>query len=290
MPILPYLPPSEGYEPPYAEPNPDEGVLDITGSSSCTLIEDNRRVADILILRCRLTPIPLQIPSIKAQLIADGVPLEAALLYQKESISLGGEAKVKDSHYRGIGLDYIGIGKGITQGHAFPIQGNTFPTGKIKGGPLLYIKPFQCEETHHLERVTTFPSGDTLVSPPGILNALVLRGYGGYYKEGSDLESIQQIYYHLTSTHTQTRVRLFNSAALQKNLTPPPHGGQLAQQKIIFHPLPREEEYLSLPGALAAGYAKLMVEADGENVLFTSFLCRPVSDHPTLINVHFKPQ
>lgn len=181
------------------------------------------------------------------------------------------------------------MGQAIIQGRSIPIQGRLLPTGKIEGGPLLYVKPFKWEAENLHVRVTTFPSGERLISPPGALDTQILRGYGGYYKEGIELEGIQQIFYTLTSAHAHTRVRLINSTSLKAQNTSPPLGGKKGPLTVLFNPCPTEEEYLSLPGAIAAGYAQLLVISEGEKVVLTSFLCEPVPGHPTFVNVYFQP-
>lgn len=60
MRILPFMPSHEGYEPASAELNQDEGILDISHPSSCVLVEEAKRVAETIILRCVLRPIPLE--------------------------------------------------------------------------------------------------------------------------------------------------------------------------------------------------------------------------------------
>jgi len=51
-----------------------------------------------------------------------------------------------------------------------------------------------------------------------------------------------------------------SSTTLQEVQTPP-HGGQAFDHSVQFMPTLREEEYLSLLGALGAGYARLTVSS-----------------------------
>lgn len=285
MRILPFLPPHEGYEPSSVELNEEEGVLDISDESDCILLEETKIVAETLILRCALRPIPMAHKTTQVQLISEGELLKPTPLYGKESISYGYEREVENSQWRGVALEYVNIGRGIHQGETFTFHGKNLPMGKIECGNPLYIKPFRIESQNHQVRQTTLPSGQILTSPPGILDARVLRGYGGYYKEGIAIEEIQQVYYSLTSTHSHTRVRLYSSSTLRENQTPPPLGGK----DIIFNTHPIEEESLTLPGALAAGYAHFFVTTDCGQNQFRSFLVEPVPGHTTLMNVYFKP-
>lgn len=287
MKILPFRPPDEGYEPFTPELNQEEGVLDITHHGDCTLIEESKIVAETIILRCALCPLSLQDNSISVQLIAEGEFLEQAPLYEEESVAYGYEWESESSCWQAIALNYTGIGRGVCEGESFVFYGDTLPSGKIEVQSPLYIKPFRCESSNYQERMTTLPSGMILRSPPGTLDTQTLRGYGGYYKTGIALEDIQQVYYSLTSTHRDTRVRLINSTTLQRQHTPPPHGGQLFDERIHFSPL-REEEYLSLPGALAAGYGRLVVRSDFGETTFSSFLCETVPGFPGLVNVYFR--
>ena len=116
-----------------------------------------------------------------------------------------------------------------------------------------------------------------------------MRGYGGYYKEGVALDEIQQIYYALTPSHSQTKVRLYSSSYLKEQHTSPPQGGKECDYDVMFSPLPQEEEYLTLPGAIAAGYAHLSVSTEVHTTLFRSYLCEPVPGHNTFVNIYFKP-
>lgn len=285
MRILPFLPVDDGYEPSPIDLNQEEGLLDIFQSSDCTLIEDSKIVPETLILRCALRPIPITNKSIHVNLISEGELLTSVCLYDKNTIAYGYEREIEHSQWQGIALDYVGMGRGIHQGEAFTFQGKTIDSGNIACGEPLYVKPFYYETHHYQEHQTTLPSQHFLTSPPGILNKRVLRGYGGYYKGGILLEDIQQIYYSLTATHSQTCTRLYSSFYLQKNLTPAPLGGN----NLIFHPYPKEEESLSFPGAIAAGYAKIKVETDTHQVAFHSFLCESIPDHSTFVNIYFKP-
>lgn len=288
MRILPFMAPHEGYEPPLAELNQEEGELDISHPSHCTLVEESQIVAETLVLRCTLRPIPLQNKMIHVQLIAEGEALENTLLYDGESIAYGYEWESQDSCWQAIALDYTGVGRGVHEGEAFVFYGNSLPFGKIELKTPLYEKPFLCEISSYQERMTTLLSGMVLRSPPGVIDTQILRGYGGYYKPGVVLEDIQQVYYSLTSTHGQTRVRLVNSTTLQEQHTLPPLGGKLFDYGVQFSPVPREEDYLSLPGALAAGYGKLSVTSELGSTVFSSFLCEGIAGFPGLVNVYFR--
>ena len=288
MPILPFMMPPKGYEPPMPELNEEEGMLDIVHPGACTLVEESKIVAETLILRCALRPIILHNDKIQVQLIAEGEALEATPLYEDDSMAYGYEGERKDSCLQGIALDYTGIGRGVKEGESFVFYGKTLPFGEIKSANPLYIKPFNVEQANYQERLTTLLEGQVLRSPPGALDTQFLRGYGGYYKEGVSLEDIQQVYYHLTSTGQQTRVRLMNSTTLKEQHTPPPHGGQAFDYGVQFIPTLREEEYLSLTGALAAGYGKLSMASELGVSSFSSFLCEAIPGFPNLVNVYFR--
>ncbi|MBA3813257.1 MAG: hypothetical protein H0X26_02000 [Alphaproteobacteria bacterium] len=282
------MPPDEGYEPPTPELNQEEGVLDITHVAECTLVEESKMVAETIVLRCSLRPIPLQNKAIYVQLIAEGEALEQAPLYQEDAIAYGYEGESADSCWQGIALEYTGIGRGLHNGESFVFYDTTLPFGKIEVPKPLYIKPFSCELANYQERLTSLPSGMVLRSPPGVLDTQILRGYGGYYKQGIVLQDISQVYYSLTSTHRQTKARLVNSSSLYEQHTPPPHGGKAFDYKVQFNPL-SEEEYLSLPGALAAGYGRIVVTSDIGTTVFTSFLCESVPGFPNEVNVYYSP-
>lgn len=286
--ISPFMLPDNGYEPPVPELNQEEGMLDISAAGECTLVEESQIVAEILVLRCVVRPIPLRNDKVHVQLIAEGEGLESASLYADESIVYGYKWERKDSCWQAVALDYTGIGKGVREGESFAINGNTLPFGEIEGNNPLYIKPFNVEFSHYQERVTSLLSGQVLRSPPGVLDSQFLRGYGGYYKEGIGLADIQQVYYNLTSTGSQTRIRLINSTTLHEQHTPPPHGGQAFDYGVQFIPTLREEEYLSLSGALAAGYARLSVSSELGLSSFSSFFSEAVSGFPNLVNVSFR--
>lgn len=288
MPILPFTPPDDGYEPPVPELNDEEGVLDISHPSVCTLVEESQILAETLVLRCALRPIPLQNKAIHVQLIAEGEALDNTNLYEEDSIVYGYEWESSSSCWQGIALDYTGIGRGVKEGESFVFYGNTLPFGEIELKKPLYLKPFSCEGLNYQERMTSLASGQVLRSSSGSLDTQILRGYGGYYKPGISLDDIQQVYYSLTSTHKQTRVRLVNSSALQVQHTPPPFGGQVYDYTIKFIPGLLEEEYLSLPGALAAGYGKLAISSELGTTSFSSFLCESIPGFPNLVNVYFR--
>jgi hypothetical protein len=288
MRILPFMPSPQGYEPPSVELNQEEGVLDIFHSGTCDLFQESQIVAETLILRCVLRPLSIENKMIKVQLVSEDVALESTDLYAENSVTYGYGWDVEKSQCHGIVIEYLGLGKGVCKGESFVFYGKDLPGGKLEISNPLYLKPFQIETQHHQERSTTLRTGQVLSSPPGRLNTQILRGYGGYYKEGIDLSKIQQIYYALTSVQTETRVRLYSSSTLQDNHTLPPLGGSIFNQDVIFHPPPREEEYLSLPGSIVAGYARVIVETGWGQIIFRSFQCEPVPGHPSFINLYFK--
>jgi hypothetical protein len=280
--------PHAGYEPPVPEVNEEEAVLDISHPGRCTLVEDSHFMAETLILRCALRPLPLENPKIHVQLMTDEGPLKPTFLYDEESISYGYEGEILQSCWQGISLDYTGIGRFVKDGKESVFYGTTLPFGKLEGRTPLYVKPFHVERSPYQEQLTTLPSGQLLRSPPGKTDVQFLRGYGGYYKEGIALEEMQQVYYSLTSTGPHTRVRLMNSTHLQAQQTPPPHGGPCFDYQVQFIPTLHKEEYLSLPGALAAGYAKISITSELGSVVFSSFSCEPISGFPGEINVGFR--
>lgn len=267
----------EGYEPNTPELNTEMGHLDITSDGLFELVFDDQIGPETLILRCSLKPIPYENKEVTVQLTVNDVTYKPTHLYDKTSLSYGYELDADDSHLQAIVLDYTGVGFGREAEDLFDIQGNEFPSGKLKVENPLYVKPFLVEANNHHEQ---------LKSPLGVR---VLRGHGGHYKLGSKLEDIQQIYYSLTSVQDQTRVNLFSSQVLHEQHTPPPTGGHVFNQQILFRPLPTEEQYLSLKSALVAGFCSLSVEIDGEDIKYKTFQAETISGHPTLINVYFKP-
>lgn len=289
MRILPYCSLEPGYEPGFVELNHETGILDITHPSSCVLIEEAQLVACTLTLKCSLRPIPLCDKTSKVQLISEGEPLQETLLYDEEKALEGYEWDVRNSQWQGIAVEYTGIGQGIYQEETFVFFGKELPFGKMKENAPLYVKPFSVETQSYQIRTTTLMTGQTLSSPPGVLNTRVLRGYGGYYQAGIPLEHIQQVYYALTSDYDQTRIRLYSSSVLQAQHTPPPRGGREFNHDIMFSPLPSEEEYLSFAGAIAAGYARLSIQTDDGMIQYSSFLCEPALGYPDCVNVYFRP-
>ncbi|MBY0273177.1 MAG: hypothetical protein K2X02_07250 [Alphaproteobacteria bacterium] len=285
MRILPPMSLSDGYETPSIALNEEEGVLEIFHPSEGHLLKESQIIPEILILRCQIYPMVRPPSDISVQLTAENEVLESSLLYDESIVAYGYDREIRSSQWQGMALEYTGIGTSISDGESLSFQDNNFSLGKIKVTSPLYLKPFRIEVESHKEHHLTLEDGSHLITPPSALNKQVLRGYGGYYKEGISLEHIQQIYYSLTSTHNLTRIRLISTEQLQEEGTLPPTGGE----NRILTPSLREEEYLSLGGALAAGYACISLEIEEKTILFKSFRCAPVSGHPTFINVYFKP-
>ncbi|MDI9635447.1 hypothetical protein QPK87_21175 [Kamptonema cortianum] len=285
MRILPPMPLSEGYETPSISLNEEEGVLEIFHPSEGHLLKESQIIPEILILRCQIYPIMRPPSDINVQLISENEALESAPLYDENVVAYGYDREIRASQWQGMALEYTGIGTSISDGESLSFQDNDFSFGKIKVTSPLYLKPFRVEVESHKEHHLTLEDGAHLITPPAVLNKQVLHGYGGYYKEGISFEHIQQIYYSLTSTHNATRIRLISTEQLQEEGVPPPTGGE----SRIFSPSLREEEYLSLGGALTAGYALISLEIEEKTIPFKSFRCAPLNGHPTFINVYFKP-
>lgn len=290
MRILPFPSFQEGYEPGSVELNHDEGLLEITNPSSVLLQQESKMVAETLILRCMLRPLPLFNKTAKVQLISENEPLEEAYLYNEETVSPGYDRPIQQSQWKGVAVEYAGMGQGIHLGETFIFHGTILPTGEIETKTPLYIKPFQTEENVITVRTTTVAAGQVLTSPSGVLNTRILKGYGGYYQTGVPLGEIEQVYYACTSDYDKTRIRLYTSSTLRAQYTPPPRGGRMGTQEVLFTPLPQEEEYLSLPAALASGYAVFSVKTAFGAINYTSTLCEPVTGQSTVVNVHFRSQ
>ena len=289
MKILPFSDLDPGYEPSSIELNTQEGVLDITNEGRCTLIEESKISLETLILRCTLSPFSRENKAIRVRKIVEGQSLKDVPLYDPQAVTYDYEEEPETFQWQGVALKYTGQGRGIFQGKEYIFQGITCSLGHLDLQTPLYIKPFKVERENYEERVTTFRDGSFLVSPPGLIDGKILRGYGGSYKVGQRLEDIQQIYYTLTSTHDRTRVQLFTSIQLLDNLTPPPEGGKTHDHQIVFYPPPEREEYLSLSGTLAEGYAHVTFIMNEVEISFSSFHSEKIPGHPHLLNVHFQP-
>jgi hypothetical protein len=279
----------QGFEPIPPELNSDLGVLEITGPPHFELLEDRKTTIETLVLRCTLKPLPLLNKNIKVQLTVEGIPLPDCQLYEKDSMTYGYAGEIESSCWEGITLQYDGLGYFMTEGNSTPLQGDVFSEGRLLMGNPLYVKPFITESEQVHERVTSYGIDQILVTPPGKLNTRVLRGYGGYYKEGAKLDDICQVYYSLVASEDRTRVRLFSSLLLHEQHTPPPLGGQDFKQNLIYFPEPKREQYLSLGGALAEGFCTLSLETNAGISLFRSYLGERLVGHPSKVFVHFKP-
>lgn len=279
----------EGYEPGFVPLNQEEGILDINHPSSLTWVEESHIIPEILSLRCTLRPIPLANKLPKIRLIAENEALEEVLLYEEDTVLSGYNREIKSSQWQGIALEYVGVGHGTQQNQTFTFSGKTLPSGQIESGNPLYLKPFAVETQPFQMRTTTVGHGHILSSPPGVIDTKVLRGYGGYYQPGTLLAEVEQVYYALTSNYDKTRIRLYSSALLQAQHTPAPRGGREFNQDVLFSPTPREEEYLSLKGAIAAGYARFSIKTDWGQIRYSSYLCEPVPGHPNFVMVSFRP-
>lgn len=289
MRILPFSLCPEGFEPPSLDLNQDQGNLEITEPSAYEIQEESSLVAETLSLQCTARPLPLSDRTPKVCLISESSPLEEATLYHPATVSRGYEKSISLSQWQGIAIEYAGMGKGVRQGVEFTFSGTEISNGTLDIPYPLYVKPFQTEKTSVRLRKTTVGPYQVLSSPPGKLNSVILRGYGGYYQRGIPLKECEQVYYGLTSDYEKTRIYLYSSALLRDQGTPSPQGGHKGEEDYIFDPPPREEESLSLLGAFAAGYARLTVKTRFGNLFYKSFLAEEIPGHSSLINVHFTP-
>lgn len=88
---------SDGFEPAVPELNSEEGFLQISGSSSIDLLEERKFIAEKIVLRCELRPIPLHDRTIKVSLISDKHEFTPTFLYEPYSITYGYELEVEHS-------------------------------------------------------------------------------------------------------------------------------------------------------------------------------------------------
>lgn len=277
----------EGYCPGSIPLNQQEGYLEVGEAGPCQLQEASESFAETLILKCGLHPIPPR-EGTDVQLISEQKPLEPVFLYRKEAVIGPYAREIENSAYQGIAITYSGQGHGKRAGgDSFPIRGKIFQEGRLEVGDPLYIKPFRTETERLRFYLTTVGRGVTLASPPGVLDTYVLRGYGGYFKAGAPLETCEQVYYSLSSDYDKTRIRLHASSRLESQGIIPPQGGKTERQSMLFSPTPREEEYLSLKGALEAGYARVSVVTDAGRSTYVSSRVEETSSYPPFILLHF---
>lgn len=285
MRILPFMPSSDGEDTPFVDLNEEEGVLDIFHPSEGHLMKESQMTPEILILRCRLQGFPRKPSEIQVQLTAETENLEKSLLYNESTVSYGYDKEVLSSQWQGVALNYAGVGTAISEGESFPFQETELHGVKLILSSPLYIKPFRIEDKNIAEQHKTLASGGRMITPPGVLNKKVLRGYGGYFKEGALLRDIQQIYYALSSSHNQTRVRLYSSDQLQKEGSPPPFE---SPDSVFARPLEAEMS-LSFEEVLARGYARLKIENTITSTPYKSFHSMALAGSSALINVYFTP-
>ena len=269
MRILPHLPLQEGHEPQSHDFNEEVGMLDIFHPSEGECTESLNQAPDILILRCTLNAAPLTQMGAQGQLTLEGEALKSMSLYEKSSILSG---DWENARYGSVSLTYAGMGQSITEGNKIDFEGNELPVGKLKVPDTLYTKSFRYAERHVQERQTTFPSGQVLTSPPGLLNTRVLRGYGGAYHPDRALDEIRQVYYSLHALKDETKVRLHSVAPTGFSIFPPP----------------TSEERLSLAGALAEGFGKIKMEMGDDSLPYRSYFAEKVADSSHQVNVYFK--
>lgn len=269
MRILPQLPHQEGHEPLAHEFNEEIGLLDTFHPSDGECVESLNQAPQILILRCELQPTLLTQLGVQGQLTLEGDSLKAAPLYDKSSLLSG---DWENARYASISVTYAGTGQTITQGNKVDFEGIELSEGELKIADALYTKSFHFAERNVQERQTTFPSGQVLTSPPGLLNTRVLRGYGGAYHPDRVLDEIRQVYYSLHSLKDETKVRLYSSA----------------RSGFTIYPTPTEEERLSLAGALATGSGKVELEMGDESFTYRSYFAEKVADSSQHVNVYFK--
>lgn len=269
MRILPRLPAQEGHEPQPHDFNEEVGLLDIFQPSGGIFIETLNQAPEVLILRCVLKPTPLTQLGAQGQLTLEGDKLNATPLYEK-SFLLSGDWE--STRYGSVSLTYAGMGQFIRDGNKIDFEGYELPIGELKIGSTIYTKFFRFAERNVQERQTTFPSGQVLTSPPGLLNTRILRGYGGAYHPDLPLDEIRQVYYSLHSLKDETRVRLYS----------------LIPAGFTIYPTPTTEERLSLAGALTEGYGKVNLGVGGESLRYQSYFAEKVADAPHHVNVYFK--
>ncbi len=285
MHILSPFPSQDGYEPFPVDSNQELGMLDIYHPSEGSCIEETKISPQQIILRCELKPLPLTFPSPEAQLILEGEALHKCALYAKPSIAYGYSREWEYSMWAAISLHYLGKGQGTYQNDTFDFEGTTLPMGSLILRTPLFTKTFITQHQNLSERHTTLASGQLLTSPPDVFNTRIFKGYGGYYKPGIPLEEIQQIYFSFGCTQSETKIKLYDSSFLERNLTPPPQGGK----EITFYPPLQDESIMSLSGALIGGYAIIEFQTESISIRLRSYTYKAISGSTTDIDIFFKP-
>ncbi len=189
-------------------------------------------------------------------------------------ISLYGDSEqTRKSLHQSIHLVYQGVGS--FQDDDFSSEklliGSKLPQGKIviPEDNILYTHSFLTQSAEKIHVKTSLQKDGKIIStPPGLVQANPLWGYGGYYHEGCDLKKIEQVYFSISRTKQKTDLQLSSYWFWQEKGANPPHNLELSKQCIVF--MDPGVHSPSLAQALSEGFAKIRIylgdDESGEQV------------------------
>lgn len=269
------IPPLMGYRAPStAGINGDDPFLEIgTDEGEVTFLKESLFFPKKIQLRATIEGIPLpSSSSTQVTLITQGETLQGCRLYQSDHVEP--EDLFLATAFQAIQLVYTGVGTYQEDQKNIAFQGLETENFRLvlPQENVIYRKPFAWERRAAVvERVTQLDYGHVFINPPGKMDMRVLRPYGGYFRPNFSAEKAQQVYYELGEKGNQT-------VALLKIDIP---------ENAVLLPAPSPEERLSLSGALAAGYGKILLQSGREKRTYKSVSSHHPGDNPFFMDVSF---
>jgi hypothetical protein len=247
-------------------------------------------------LRARMIPEPLETLNVKMTFLMNQAE-ESFNFYDltrvEEEIEIA-----KNSLFRSIRLYYEGRGVYEYAGKDYQLQGLEDERIQVCLGPnnLIMTKPFFAQKHSLKERRSYLREGRWLVTAPfqheAKVNLRCLLGYGGYYKPGLPLDSIQPVYTLLNYEEDRPTLAVRTKNQWRKKGIMVNTGTHQEGRSYQFFQEPSQKgDHLTVAAAIKSGKAlfKLYNRGWEEGFTYTSFSYDEIDLENGFIDVLFRP-
>ncbi len=259
-------------------------------------LTDEQAWPDYITLHATLSGVPLEERSAQVALTIAGKTLKAQPFYHVETLLNDDQLLGEDAHHQAIQITYKGFGHYTKNTKTYLFQGTTLDNFKVnlETDQILFKKEFPTQPQGVLHQ-KEFPHGDfwLTVGPNGATGERLypLLSYGGYFKSGMDLKSIEPVFALIKQgDNDTTALQLLRASELRQMGVVPPRVRREGGEEWVFCTPLKSDAMMSLAGALVSGAAKIKVyDAEGiDSCLYSSIAYEQTDPHVNHITITFK--
>ncbi len=277
----------------------ERGILSLGGHEQLETFQltDEQAWPDYITLHASLSAVPLEEAGAQVALTIAGKTFKPQSFYTIETLLKDDQVLGEDAQYQAIQVVYKGFGHYTKNSKTYLFQGDKFDNFKVdlETDQEIFRKEFPTQPQGVLHQ-KEFPHGDfwLTVAPNGVTGERLypLMSYGGYFKTGMDLKSMEPVFALIKQgDNDTTALQLLRASELRHMGVIPPRVRREGGEEWIFCTPLKADAMMSLAGALVSGGAKIKVyDADGIDVcLYSSVTYEQTDPQANHITITFKP-